>query len=125
MDDSIYEVTYQEKSEYLYVFIRSAHEDINEALKVWTSIAKECRNRGYQKLLIEEDIDDQLSTFDTYKFAAKLPEIGFRGIKLAFVDRRMEDFKDNLFGEDVAVNRGGTGKVCKDIDEAEKWLLSS
>ncbi|MDG5470017.1 hypothetical protein P9J64_17000 [Deltaproteobacteria bacterium IMCC39524] len=125
MDEPIYEVTYKEKPEYLYAFIRSLHEERHEALSVWTRIAKECRNRGYWKLVIEEDIGSQFSTIEMFQFAAKLPEIGFIGIKLAFIDRQAGDHDLNLFGEDVAVNRGLFGKIFKDIGEAEKWLLAS
>ncbi len=120
-----YEVTYEEKPEYLYAFTSSPHDDLNEALSVWMSIAKECKNRGYRKLLIEEDVGDQLSIIDMYEFASKLSEIGFRGIKLAFVDRQAEDYEDNMFGEIVATNRGLLGKIFIDISEAEKWLLAS
>ena len=125
MNDPIYEVTYKEKPEYLYAFIRSLNEERHEALSVWTSIAKECRNRGYWKLMIEEDIGNQFSTIEMFQFAEKLLGIGFIGIKLAFIDRQEGDHDLNLFGEDVAVNRGLFGKVFKDMGEAEKWLLAS
>ena len=125
MNDPIYEVTYKEKPEYLYAFIHSLHEDVHEALSVWARIAKECRNKGYRKLMIEEDIGNQFSTIEMFQFAEKLLGIGFIGIKLAFIDRQEGDHDLNLFGEDVAVNRGLFGKVFKDMGEAEKWLLAS
>ena len=50
--------------------------------------------------------------------------MGFFGIRVAFVDRHIEQQELNQFGETVANNRGLHSKTFINLEEAEKWLLS-
>jgi len=59
-----------------------------------------------------------------YQIASEIPQMGFLGIRIAFVDQYIEQQSLNEFGEIVATNRGIHGKIFSDFDEAEKWLLS-
>jgi hypothetical protein len=54
------------------------------------------------------------------KAASKIPQLGFYGIRIAFVDRYIEQQDSNEFGELVANNRGMYGKIFNDFDVAEK-----
>ena len=119
-----YQLCYDEREQYLYVFLQGAVEELENSLVVFSSIAQQCKERGFNKLLIEEDLGTNLPFVDMYNFASQVPELGFRGIKVAVADRHIEQFDDNVFGETVAVNRGSLVRVFRDSDEAEKWLLS-
>ena len=46
--------------------------------------------------------------------------MGYIGIKVAFVDKYIEQQDLNQFGELVAVNRGINGKVFNDIDRGRE-----
>lgn len=120
---TIYEVKFEEREDYLYVSVRGPEEILSESLKVWKDIAQQCKDKGYTTVLIAEDVDTQLSIMDLYTFAAELPEIGFIGIAIAHVNRRIDQHKNSLFAETVGINRGLNGKVFNNMDDAIKWLL--
>ena len=120
----IYAVRYEERDAYLYVFIKGPAEQLEASLEVFSAIAQECKDRGFKRLLIEEDLGTNLEFVDMYNFASQVPELGFRGIKVAVADLHMEQMPDNLFGETVAQNRGSLVRVFNDVSAAEKWLLS-
>ena len=88
-----------------------------------TSSADECKAKKYTKALIVEDIVANGTVADAYQLSSDLPHMGYLGIKVAFVDKYLEQQELNLFGELTAVNRGINAKVFNDISEAEKWLL--
>ena len=73
-------------------------------------------------MLVEEDLTGQLSFGELHQFAAELPQLGFYDIKIAFVDRHIDQHMMNQFGENVAVNRGIDVKVFKQTANAEVWL---
>ena len=120
----VYQVRYEERGEYLYVFVRGPAEALEASIQTFSAIAEECKDRGFKRLLIEEDLGTNLEFVDMYNFASQVPELGFRGIKVAVADRHIEHLQDNLFGETVAQNRGSVVRVFSDVVQAEKWLLS-
>lgn len=61
---------------------------------------------------------------EMYQLASEIPQLVFFGIRIAFVDRFIEQQDSNEFGELVAVNRGLYGKIFNDFKVAEKWLLA-
>jgi hypothetical protein len=66
-----------------------------------------------------------MSIIEMYQFTSEIPNIGFSGIRVAFVDRRLNQQELNKFGELVATNRGLNGKIFNSSEEAEEWLLSN
>ena len=119
-----YAVRYEERDGYLYVFVEGPAEQLEASIETFSAIAQECKDRGFKRILIEEDLGTNLEFVDMYNFASQVPEMGFRGIKVAVSDRHIDHLEDNLFGETVAVNRGTLVRVFSDVNEAEKWLLS-
>jgi len=61
---------------------------------------------------------------DMYQFASEIPQLGFFGIRVAFVDRQQDQHQLNQFGETVATNRGLFSRVFNNAAAAEQWLLS-
>ncbi|MBS1795054.1 MAG: hypothetical protein JSS81_14440 [Acidobacteria bacterium] len=90
----------------------------------WLEIAAECHKSKYQKVLIEENIRENVSMSEMYRFASEIPRLGFFGIRVAFVDLCDEQRQLNKFGETVATNRGLFSRVFDTAAEAERWLLS-
>jgi hypothetical protein len=74
--------------------------------------------------MIVEDIEEESPLSDVYDLASGLIDMGFRGVKIAFVDRYSSHQDLNDFGVLVGSNRGLDGKAFSDESEAEKWLLS-
>ena len=119
------ELRFEDRGSYLLAHITGLGESLETTRSTWRTIAAECKERGVAKVLILEDIEGQLPFMEQYAFADGLGQIGFNGIKVAFVDARPEHFINNKFAEDVAVNRGAHGRMLKNVAEAEAWLLSN
>lgn len=123
--DVHYRVLLEHRAGYLYVLLKGEREDLQLARAGWQTISDFCREHGYTKVLVEEDIPAKLSFVDMYAFAAGLYELGFSGIQIAFVERHPDQMEDVKFAEDVAVTRGIWGRVFNTAAEAERWLLGS
>lgn len=121
--DPAYRVILERRDRYFYALLQGERESLELARAGWQIIADQCRQHGYKKVLVEEDIPATLSFVDMYAFAAGLYELGFSGIQIAFVERYAEQFEDVKFAEDVAATRGIWGRVFDSVNEAEAWLL--
>jgi len=119
-----YALEFEERPEYLYAFVKGEKDGYEISRQYWKEVADECRRVKCQKVLIEEDINDEMSTTEMYRFTSEIVDIGFSGIRVAFVDRHLSQRELNKFGELVATNRGLIGKVFDDVEAGEEWLLS-
>lgn len=119
-----YQISFDHRPEYLYVYVSGEHDSYEISRRYWLEVASECKESGYKKVLIEEDIKETISMAEAFQFAAELPTLGFRGVRVAFCDRYAEHQELNEFGEVVATNRGLFAKVFNDFTAAENWLLN-
>lgn len=78
-------------------------------------------SRSTRVLCDERELDYALDTLDTYEYAAFLASHVARPVKVAIVPKP-EHLDDASFWEDVAVNRGMTVRIFRDMEEAEAWL---
>ena len=119
-----YNLVFDQRAEYLHAYVSGDTDSLDISQQYWREIADECRRLKCSKLLIVEDINDVFSMMEMYQIASEIPNMGFLGVRIAFVDQYLEQQTVNEFGEIVATNRGVHGKVFNDIAEAEKWLLA-
>ena len=119
-----YTLTFECRPQYLYAFVTGEKDSYEISKQYWQEIADECKKSGFKKVLIEEDIEENVSMTDMYQFCAEIPQLGFFGIRVAFVDRRQDQQQLNQFGETVATNRGLLSRVFNNFEDGEKWLLS-
>ncbi|CAN5857804.1 hypothetical protein BH24ACI1_BH24ACI1_14470 [soil metagenome] len=120
-----YTLEFEQRPKYLYACVKGEKDSLEISLQYWKEIADECWRTGYRKVFIEEDINGEMSIIEMYQFTSEIPNIGFSGIRVAFVDRRLNQQELNKFGELVATNRGLNGKIFNSSEEAEEWLLSN
>ena len=120
-DPAPYTIEYDDRGDYLRALVTGAVDTVLTSLSYWNEIAAECRGRGMTRLLVIENFGTSAPLGDVFQVAEKLPAI-VRGLRVAFVDRRLEDYSENQFGELVAVNRGVIGKLFADESEAVRWL---
>lgn len=120
---SDYTIAYEDRGQYLCARISGAYDSVAASLAYWRDVAAEARSRGFRRVLIVEGFQTPLSLLDVYHVSEQIPAL-IRGLVVAFVDLRSEQFDDNKFGEDVAVNRGALGKVFATEEEAVEWLLA-
>jgi hypothetical protein len=119
-----YSISFENRPNYLYVYVSGEHDSYEISRRYWQEVAGECARLNASKVLIEEDIAEAVSIGEMYRLATEIPELGFFGIFIAFVDRYIEHHDLNQFGELVVNNRGVFGKIFNDVEAAEKWLLS-
>ncbi|MBC7899592.1 MAG: hypothetical protein H7070_06015 [Saprospiraceae bacterium] len=119
-----YDLTFEHRPEYLYAFIEGEHDSYKISRQYWQEIAEMCTEYGCKKVLVEEDIAEGISIAEIYRLVSELAEMGFLGIKVAFVDRQLDQAELNDFGVLVGTNRGLNGKAFADQAAAEAWLLS-
>lgn len=119
-----YKITFEHRPLYLYAYISGEKDSYEISKQFWLDVLEEVKKTSYKKVLIEEDIVEEISLGEVYQLASEIPQMGFFGIRVAFVDRFLEHQASNEFGELVAVNRGFYGKVFNSFETGEKWLLS-
>lgn len=119
-----YKISFDYRPEYLYVYVSGERDNYEISKQYWQEIADECSRNKVRRVLIVEDIDESTSIADVYQVGAEISQMGFFGIRIAFVDSHIGHHDLNQFGEMVALNRGLYGKVFNDPAEAEKWLVS-
>lgn len=121
--DKPYQLVYELRNQYLYVFIKADTIDYDIARKYWAEI-KEIRKRtNTPRVLVDKDIPAELIMADEFRIAAEIATDAFRRVKLALCDRHVS-LQTLEFGEMVATNRGLNTKSFRDTDAAEKWLLA-
>lgn len=86
------------------------------------ALIAECVQRGITRVLCDErDLEYRLSTIDTYAVATAVVSHAPRVARVAIVCNPAS-VEDAQFWENVAVNRGLTVKVFKEMDAARQWL---
>lgn len=119
----LYTIEFEQRPKYLYAFVSGINDSLEITRKYWLEILEECRQNGFEKLLVEENLERSLSMQEIYEFATEYSLMGFREILVAFVDRYPSHQQLNRFGELVATNRGGRIRVFDTVTEAKQWLL--
>jgi hypothetical protein len=119
-----YNLVLEKRKSYLYAIV-SGKDSMEASLGYWQEILDASKRLDYQKILIEEDLVGSPSTLDYFEFGKSLANMAQgRLLKIAFVDRHAKHTLNNKFAETVVTNRGVSVKLCKNIAEAEDWLLS-
>ena len=101
------------------VVIGSVHS--SPILEFFTLVVDAARNADVSKILFDiRSVQGQLTTMERYNYGSLIAD-QFRGLKVAIVvNQPLRD--PNLFGETVAVNRGGNIRVFATLTEAYEWL---
>jgi hypothetical protein len=121
----LYTIEFEHRPKYLYALVSGKDDSLEITRSYWQKMLDECRKHGFDKLLVEENLEGSLSMQEVYEFASEYARMGFREILVAFVDRYPEQRQLNRFGELVATNRGGRIRVFDSVTDAKQWLLIS
>jgi len=119
-----YNLTFEVRDGYAYAYVSGEHDTLDICTAYWSEIGNKLSEHQIRKVMIVEDIPEESPLADVYDLASGLTDMGFRGVKIAFVDRYSSHQELNDFGVLVGSNRGLVGKAFNDETEAEKWLLS-
>ncbi len=116
-------ITVTETDDYLRFHVTGT-DSLQFSIDYFSAVARECKQRGYAKALIVEELHGQLSNKDMYSLCEKFPDILY-GIQVAFVDLDPDHLHENSFGETVAFNRGCNVRVFENEGDAVTWLTSA
>lgn len=92
------------------------------SLAYWSRIAHECRERGVTQLLVVENIAQPGDPIELERLVDAIVALGFRDVRVAFVDLVDAHMKAMEHGEILARERGITGRVFAREDDAMRWL---
>ena len=120
--DRKYTIVFEDHPGYLYALVHGEEYDYDVLSAFLREIASEVRSRGYSQVLIEENISAAASEEDIYRAAIELPEFGYAGIRMAYVDRFADQREINEFGRKVAIDNGIDVRQFGDIGHAAAWL---
>ena len=111
-----YELTFEARKHYLYCFVTGT-ESYETSLEYWREIAEKCDELGFDKALVEEELEGQLSDTEMFKVCSEFPKLGLLGKKIAFIDRHADHDSGNQFGETVAFNRGINAYIFENVED--------
>ncbi len=118
-----YEIRYEARIGYLFAHIEGP-ETYDNALEFWKDLRREARDRNFTRLMVVDEVTGILSTTQIFTLSTEIARL-HPDATIAFVDPKKETLEANKFGETVLANRGITGRVFTNEEEAEEWLLSS
>lgn len=119
-----YDLHLENRTGYLFAHVRGQADTVEISLGYWKEIAAALQAAGLRRVLVLEELKAASNPVDTFEVASRLSEIGFRGVSVAFVDTELDHLPDNLFGENVARNRGVHGRVFNNLAVAQEWIES-
>ncbi len=117
-------IVYEDYPTYLYALVHGEAYGYEVLVAFLKQIADEVNARGFNQVLIEENISAGATKEDAYRVASEMPEMGFAGIRIAYVDRFLDQEEVNEFGRDVAVYNGIDVRLFNDQEMADRWLNS-
>jgi len=120
--DKLYTIVFQDCPTYLYALVHGDKYGYEVLAAFLTEIAEECKKRNFQKVLIEENISATTSEEDVFRTASELPQFGFSGIRMAYIDRFTDQNQLNEFGQQIAVKSGVDVKIFNTFGDADNWL---
>jgi hypothetical protein len=122
--DRKFTIVFENYPTYLYALVHGEAYGYEVLIAFLREIANEVSARGFDQVLIEENISAGATKEDAYRVASEMPELGFAGIRIAYVDRFIDQEEVNEFGRDVAVHNGIDVRLFNDQEMADRWLNS-
>jgi len=119
-----YQIFFEHRPEFLYVMIRCETTSYPISKKYWTEILAIQLSRGYERVLIDNDIVNSMPMHDVVMLVSELASSGCHDVKFAIYDRRY-DAKRCGFEEMVGTNRGLKVRICDSYNDARNWLIGT
>ncbi|MBC7447588.1 MAG: hypothetical protein H7330_05960 [Hymenobacteraceae bacterium] len=119
-----YWLTFEDRPGYLLACVWGYRDSLETSIAFWQEIGLEVHSRRPTRLLVQESFLNDVSMPAMTEVVLFVAEMGFRDLKLAFVDEQVEQLPSNRIAEALAVSYGLSVKVFVELGEAEKWLLA-
>ena len=115
-------MTLEWRDDYLRALVDGPHDNYEISLGYWTEVARACHERGTRAVLVVENLQQPGQAVELEQLVDAIVALGFREIRVAFVDLVDSHLKAMEHGEILARERGIVGRVFAREDEAERWL---
>jgi hypothetical protein len=117
-----YRLTFTEHPDYLRADVSGARDSVEISTAYWAEIAERSRASQVSRLLVVESIEQRSTLGDTIEIIDALVAMGFRDMRIAYVDLR-EDAGLLAQTEFLAARAGLVGRVFAHTGHALEWLL--
>jgi hypothetical protein len=117
-----YSLYFEHRPEYLYVHVETGEISYETTRRYWNEIVSMQHRRNYTRILVDNDIANELATHELFTFVSELAGSGLGGVTFVIRPRKYEPHACE-FEEMVGTNRGLKLKVCGTIDNAEHWIV--
>jgi len=123
MKEKSYTLQFELRDDYLYAHLEG-QDSFNASIEYWPRIAEEVRTRNLTKVLVHENLEDELSEGEVFELIMEVLPAS-TGIKVALFDEQQVNSDINELGELVARNRGADIRIFQSLENAENWLAAS
>jgi hypothetical protein len=113
---------FEGRGDYLHVRVDGEHDTFEISLAYWTEVARACAERGTTRVMVVENLQESGDPLELERLIDAIVALGFREIRLAFVDLVQSHLAAMEHGEILARERGIAGRVFGDEASAERWL---
>lgn len=117
-----FELLLQWRGDYLRAQVVGEHDDYAISLGYWTEVARACHERKAERVLVVENLQQTGREVDLERPVDAIVALGFRDVRVAFVDLVESHLEAMEHGEILARERGVVGRVFGREQEAERWL---
>jgi len=117
-----YDLTFEERSSYLYACVTAADIDREMALDYLARVADRITDSHFERLILERDIPAMLPPADLFFTTQDF----FRMVgstRVAFVNRHATIHSEMEFAMLIGTNRGANYRLFSNVIDAEEWLL--
>jgi hypothetical protein len=118
-----YELTFEERSGYLYARVKADKIDRQSALSYLREVAAKCREIGCEYLMLERDIPVMLTDTDLFFTTNDFLRMT-KGIRVAFVNPHLPLEDEMRFAIVIGTNRGAMFSVHNSFESALHALTS-
>jgi hypothetical protein len=112
----------ENRGDYLRAQVDGDHDTFEISLAYWSEVARVCHERRVERVLVVENIAEAGQPIYLERLIDAIVALGFRDIRVAFVDLVDAHLKAMEHGEILARERGIVGRVFGREDDAERWL---
>ena len=121
-----YHLTIEEKPSYLHARVTGTHNAEN-LRRFLVEVHEESARRNCTAVLLEMNLSGpSLDTGSIFDVVSERSADGMMFKRIAYVDASPErDLRKMEFAETVAINRGVRVRHFRNVQDAERWMLSS
>ncbi len=116
-----YSLYFEHRPDYLYVRVDPGEVSYETTRRYWNEIVGMRHRRHYSRILVDNDIANELPTDELFVFVSDLAWSGLSDVAVAINPRKYNADACEL-QEMIGTNRGLNMKVCDSLDRAKRYV---